>query len=106
LSREARENRQQIYEESAQALALLPFEKRIKLQERLTLNHLSNAGIDIPVLKELLNKLGYYQGVTDQFFSPGLVQAIEKFQTDNIPGQSDGIVGPVTLAKISEMLHP
>jgi murein L,D-transpeptidase YcbB/YkuD len=103
LTREARENRQRIYDESAQALALLPPEIKINLQKRLTLNHLEDAGIDIQTLKKLFKDLGYYQGAVDEFFNPGLVQAIEEFQVKNIPGQPDGIVGPITLFKIAEL---
>ncbi|MEO1147278.1 MAG: hypothetical protein AAFY26_16985 [Cyanobacteria bacterium J06638_22] len=61
LSKEARENRQRVYDESAQALALLPPESRINLQKRLTLNHLSDTGIDVKTLKEILGDLGYYR---------------------------------------------
>jgi murein L,D-transpeptidase YcbB/YkuD len=103
LTREARENRQRIYDESAQALALLPPESKINLQKRLTLNHLEDAGIDIQTLKGVFKDLGYYLGSVDQFFNPELVQAIEKFQAENIPGQPDGIVGPITLSKIAEL---
>lgn len=103
LSKEARESRQRIYDESAQALALLPPESKINLQKRLTLNHLNDAGIDVQTLKEVLEKLGYYQGPMDQFFTPELVQAVERFQAENIPGQPDGIVGPITLSKIAEL---
>lgn len=105
LSKEARENRQQIYDESAQVLAMLPFEKKIKLQERLTLNHLNNVGLDVPALKHLFERLKYYQGSMDHGFSPELVRAIEQFQSDHIPGQIDGIAGPMTLAKIAELLN-
>lgn len=103
LSKEARENRQRIYDESAQALDLLPPEGKIKLQKRLTLNHLSDAGIDIKTIKEILEKLGCYQGKVDQFFTSELVQAVEKFQSENMLGQPDGIVGPMTLSKIAEL---
>lgn len=104
LSKEARDNRQQIYEESAEVLALLPPDKRVKLQERLTRNHLNNIGIQISDLKEVLHKLTYYQGSIDNTFSLDLVQAIETFQAQCMEGQPDGIVGPMTLAKIAEML--
>jgi murein L,D-transpeptidase YcbB/YkuD len=103
LTREARESRQRIYDESAQALALLPPETKINLQKRLTLNHLNDAGIDIQTLKGVFKDLGYYQGAVDQFFDPELVQAIERFQSEKILGQPDGIVGPVTLSKIAEL---
>ncbi|MGJ3246071.1 MAG: peptidoglycan-binding domain-containing protein [Elainellaceae cyanobacterium] len=103
LSREARESRQKIYDESAQALALLPPESRINLQKRLTLNHLSDTGIDVRTLKEILKDLGYYQGKADQFFTPELVQAVEKLQSENMAGRPDGIVGPMTLSKIAEL---
>jgi len=103
LTKEARENRQRIYDESAQALALLPPDSKMNLQKRLTLNHLSDAGIDVQTLKDVLEKLGYYQGSIDQFFTPELVQAVEKFQSENIPGQPDGIIGPITLSKIAEL---
>lgn len=103
LSKEARENRQRIYDESAQALTLLPPQIKIKLQERLTLNHLSDTGIEIPTLKELLKELDYYHGKIDQLFTLELVKAIEKFQSENMLGQPDGIVGPMTLSKIAEL---
>jgi murein L,D-transpeptidase YcbB/YkuD len=103
LSKEARENRQRIYDESAQVLALLPPESKINLQKRLTLNHLGQAGIDVSSLKDLLKKLGYYQGSIDQIFDLELVQSIERFQAENVPGQPDGIVGPITLDKIAEL---
>lgn len=103
LSKEARENRQRIYDESAQVLALLPPESKIKLQKRLTLNHLSDAGIDVRTIKEILGNLDYYRGGIDQFFTPELVQAVEKFQAENMLGQPDGIVGPMTLSKIAEL---
>lgn len=103
LSKEARENRQRIYDESAQVLALLPPESKINLQKRLTLNHLGQAGIDVSSLKDLLKKLGYYQGSMDQNFDLELVQSIERFQAENVLGQPDGIVGPITLDKIAEL---
>ncbi|MBE7379884.1 MAG: peptidoglycan-binding protein [Leptolyngbya sp. SIO1E4] len=103
LSKEARENRQRIYDESAQALALLPPESKMNLQKRLTLNHLSDAGIDVKTLKEILENLGYYQGTIDQFFNSELIQAVEKFQSEEMLGRPDGIVGPMTLAKIAEL---
>lgn len=103
LTREARENRQRIYDESAQALSLLPPESKINLQKRLTLNHLNDAGIDVQTLKSVFKDLGYYQGAIDQFFNPELVQSIERFQAEKIPGQPDGIVGPITLSKIAEL---
>ncbi|MEA5449310.1 peptidoglycan-binding protein [Leptolyngbya sp. CCNP1308] len=103
LSQEARENRQKIYDESAQVLALLPPESKISLQKRLTLNHLNEIGIDVQTLKEILGKIGYYQGSIDTLFTPELVQAIEKFQSEHTPGVPDGIVGPITLSKIAEL---
>jgi murein L,D-transpeptidase YcbB/YkuD len=103
LTKEARENRQRIYDESAQALAFLPPEIKINLQKRLTINHLDDAGIDVQTIKSVFRELGYYQGAVDQFFNAELVQAIEKFQVENIPGQPDGMVGPITLSKIVEL---
>ncbi|MBD2056930.1 peptidoglycan-binding protein [Oculatella sp. FACHB-28] len=102
LSKEAREDRQKIYDESAQLLTLLPPENRINLQKRLTLNHLDKVGIDLKTLKEVLKKLGYYKGAIDQSFTLEFVEAVEKFQSENMPGQPDGIVAPVTLSKIAE----
>jgi murein L,D-transpeptidase YcbB/YkuD len=103
LSKEARENRQKIYDESAQVLALLPPENKISLQKRLTMNHLNEIGIDVQALKELLEKIGYYQGSMDSLFTPDLVQVIEKFQIEHLTGEPDGIVGPITLSKIAEL---
>lgn len=103
LTREARENRQRIYDESAQALALLPPESRVNIQKRLTIEHIHKAGIDVQTLKGVFKDLGYYQGSVDQFFNSELVQAIERFQAEKIPGQPDGIVGPITLTKIAEL---
>lgn len=103
LSKEARESRQEIYDESSQALALLSPENKISLQKRLTLNHLNNIGIDVKTLKEILKDMGYFYGNIDQFFTPELVQSVEDFQSKNMTGRSDGIVGPMTLSKIAEL---
>ena len=43
------------------------------------------------------------KGLIDQFFTLELVEAIETFQARNLPGQSDGIVGPITLSRIAEL---
>ena len=43
------------------------------------------------------------KGIIDQFFTLELVEAIETFQARNLPGQSDGIVGPITLSRIAEL---
>jgi murein L,D-transpeptidase YcbB/YkuD len=103
LSREARESRQRIYDESAQALALLPPENRINLQKRLTLNHLRDTGIDVKALKGILRDIGFYHGELNQSFTPELVKAVENFQSENMIGKPDGIVGPITLSRISEI---
>lgn len=103
LTKEARENRQRIYDESAQALALLPSETKLSLQKRLTLNHLADAGIDIKTLKGVFRDLGYYQGEVNQLFDLDFVQAVEQFQVENTPGKPDGIVGPITLSKLAEL---
>lgn len=106
LSQQAREVRQRNYDSWAvNRLAKMSSEKKLATQESLTHYHLGSEGVEIKELKNMLSQLGYYDGSIDQVFTYELVQAVEKFQSENGLGIPDGIAGSITLSKIAELLR-
>ena len=105
LSPEFREVRQEVFANYAKSLTRNTPEEKLHKQEFFTQMHLRNASMDIAQLKEALNQLGYYHSSIDKSFSPELAQAIEKFQSEHVEDQPDGIAGPITLSKIDKLLR-
>jgi peptidoglycan hydrolase-like protein with peptidoglycan-binding domain len=62
-------------------------------------------GEDVGQVQRFLKNLGYYKGPIDNEFGPGqgLLKAVEAFQKAE-KLQVDGVVGPETQARITEML--
>lgn len=102
---EIREFRQEVFNRYAERLAKKTADDRLAEQESYTQEHLRKASMSIPELKVALKQLNYYHGTMDPSFSLELAQAIEKFQSENVQGNPDGIAGPITLSKIDELLR-
>ena len=100
-----RELRQEVFSAYAETLTKKTPEDKLPEQEFFTQRHLTNASMDITQLKEALSQLDYYHGSIDQGFTLELTQAIEKFQSENLEGQPDGIAGPITLSRIDKLLR-
>lgn len=60
-------------------------------------------GVDVKDIQRLLIKKGYDAGSVDGKFGPKTERAVKAFQSDN-DLKVDGIVGPKTLAKLTEMV--
>ena len=62
-------------------------------------------GEDVGQVQRFLKNLGYYKGPIDNEFGPGqgLLKAVEAFQKAE-KLQVDGVVGPETQARITEIL--
>jgi putative peptidoglycan binding protein len=62
-----------------------------------------DTGPEVKNLQESLTALGYDPGTPDGNYGPSTQQAVEKFQADN-GLDTDGVVGPATLAKLRQQL--
>lgn len=105
LSEQAREIRKQNYDSwTINVLGKMTPQERLSTQESFTRNHLKREGVEMVQLKNMLSQLGCYQGNIDELFTHELVQAIEKFQSENGSEIPDGIAGSMTLARIAALL--
>lgn len=59
-------------------------------------------GADVRLVQEILQELGYYEGVTDGIYGPLTVDAVRRFQRAMglVP---DGIVGPDTYDALQQV---
>ncbi len=68
--------------------------------DNLPVLRIGSAGDDVKYLQGQLNKKGYNCGNVDGIFGPGTLKAVKAFQTGkNL--EPDGIVGPLTWAKLT-----
>lgn len=106
ISEEARKIRQKNYDSwTINILSKMDEKKKMITQESLTITHLKREGFEVRQIKSMLEQLGYYHGDVDQKFDLELVEAVEKFQKENVLGEPDGIAGSITISKIAELLQ-
>jgi peptidoglycan hydrolase-like protein with peptidoglycan-binding domain len=104
LSDEDRDKREKAFQGYADRFKKLPLEERLKRQKKYTIQHLNKAEINIYDLKEMLKKLGFYQGEINNKFNEELAASISKFQEKYHVTPIDGTCGPKTLSKLREII--
>jgi murein L,D-transpeptidase YcbB/YkuD len=104
LSEELKSQRESAYQIDMEKLNKLTPEERLKEQKRYTEFDLNTVGISVANLKTMLQETGFYQGNIDDVFNLELVQSVKTFQEKYEVTPFDGIAGPKTLSKLSEVI--
>ena len=104
LSDEDKEKRDKVFQSYAAGLNKLPLEERLKRQKKYTIQHLNKAEISIYELKQMLNKLEFYQGEINNKFNEQLATSISKFQEKYNVTPIDGTCGRKTLSKLRQVI--
>jgi Putative peptidoglycan binding domain len=104
LSEELKSQRESEYQMYMEKLNKLTPEERLKEQRRYTEFDLNTVGMSIANLKTMLQETGFYQGNIDEVFNLELAQSVKTFQEKYEVTPFDGIAGPKTLSKLSEVI--
>ncbi len=104
LSEELKSQRESEYQMYMEKLNKLTPEERLKEQKRYTEFDLNTVGMSIANLKTMLQETGFYQGNIDDAFNLELAQSVKTFQEKYEVTPFDGIAGPKTLSKLSEVI--
>jgi hypothetical protein len=82
---------------------LLPTAGRLQVQMENTLHYLREYGLTVRQLKDALRRLGALKGVVDDELDANLIQSLLQFQVLHNLRHHDGVFGPLTYLKMSEV---
>lgn len=105
LSDDKKERRQRVHTDFAEMLESLPEQQRLYYQEQQSRLNLQRSDLSLAEFKSMLKQAGFYDGEIDDRFTASLKDAIKKFQTKSQLDTVDGIVGRLTILKLSESIN-
>ena len=104
LSTEERNTRLDFYTEYVERLDEMKISERLEEVKRLNRQYLSDYGVDIVQLKQMLRGVHLYSGTGNEF-PDDLLYAIKTYQQANDLKPVDGIFGPATFQSLITQLR-